>query len=219
MLYLILISLISYVCKDSYSKEGHIHRFWNISFLGEPSTRGSLLFTVSAPLHILPFSRPSLHPVTQNGCPSASGARELVSSPLSRPPLHPLTQNGGPSSSTHTEWRPLFIHSHRMAAPPLLERVSSSPRHSPARHFIHSHRMAAPPLLERVSSSPRHSPARHFIYSHRMAAPPLLERVSSSPHTPSPSFAWYSSHPESCGSLSHSLRTLLSCHFPREVSP
>ena len=120
---------------------------------------------------------------------------------------------------THTEWRPLFIHSHRMAAPPLLERVSSSPRHSPARHFIHSHRMAAPPLLERVSSSPRHSPARHFIYSHRMAAPPLLERVSSSPHTPSPSFAWYSSHPESCGSLSHSLRTLLSCHFPREVSP
>ena len=123
-----------------------------------------------------------------------------------------------PSTSCHSPARH-FIQSHRMAAPTLLERVSSSPRHSPARHFIHSHRMAAPPLLERVSSSPRHSPARHFIYSHRMAAPPLLERVSSSPHTPSPSFAWYSSHPESCGSLSHSLRTLLSCHFPREVSP
>ena len=50
------------------------------SFLGEPSTSGSLLFTVSAPLHLLPLSRPSLHPVKQNGGPSASGARELVSS-------------------------------------------------------------------------------------------------------------------------------------------
>lgn len=46
---LILRSLISYVCKDSFSREGHIHRFWNISFLGEPPTSGSLLFTVSAP--------------------------------------------------------------------------------------------------------------------------------------------------------------------------
>lgn len=65
---LILRSLISYVCKDSFSREGHIHRFWNISFLGEPPTSGSLLFTVSAP-HFLPLSRPSLHPVTQNGSP------------------------------------------------------------------------------------------------------------------------------------------------------
>ena len=109
-----------------------------------------------------------------------------------------------------------------------LFQLPSTSCHSPARHFIQSHRMAAPLLLERVNSFLRHSPARHFthtewrplfIHSHRMAAPPLLERVSSSPHTPSPSFAWYSSHPESCGSLSHSLRTLLSCHFPREVSP
>lgn len=29
-------SLISYVCKDSFSKEGHIHRFWNIWFWRNP---------------------------------------------------------------------------------------------------------------------------------------------------------------------------------------